>query len=153
MHRELLSAVSTAAFHLTRPMSSSDERPPRRPSGRRREITPDRRLRQGRRDWRDTIRNVTRNSSRPRAASARLGAFRRQVLGASDSHGGNDSDDSSPGSGDGDGGSSSDGRSEGVGEVPSPTMSSSNSDDSSEEDRRSIRKLKFHPGVDDPDRF
>ena len=41
----------------------------------------------------------------------------------------------------------------GVGEVPSPTMSSSNSEDSSEEDTRSIRKLKFHLGVDDPEKF
>ena len=32
-------------------------------------------------------------------------------------------------------------------------MSSSNSEDSSEEDRRSIRKLKFHSGVDDPEKF
>ena len=40
-----------------------------------------------------------------------------------------------------------------MGEVHSPTMSSSNSEDSSEEDRRSIRKLKFHPGVDDPKKF
>ena len=28
VHQELLSAVSTAALHLTRPMSSSDDRPP-----------------------------------------------------------------------------------------------------------------------------
>ena len=42
-----------------------------------------------------------------------------------------------------------------MGEVPSPIMSSSeNSDDSEyEEERRAMRRLQFHPGVDDPERF
>ena len=42
-----------------------------------------------------------------------------------------------------------------MGEVPSPTMSSSDDSDDSdyEEERRAMRKLKFHPGVDDPEKF
>ena len=152
MHRAPLSTVSTAALHLTRPMSSSDERPPRRPSHRRREITPDRLFQ--RRDWRDTIRHVSRQHPRPRATSLRIRALRREVLGTGEEHGENDGDDSGTGS-DGDGGSPSDGGSEGVGEAPSPSMSSSSDSDDSEheEERRAMRKLKFHPGVDDPEKF
>ena len=135
---------------------SSDDESVRRPRHRRRELTPERMQHSDQPDWRNTVRHLSRQPVRP-SGELRLGALRRLVLGNDERPAPGEADSEHSGTGSDCGPTEpdeppSDGGSEGVGEYSHSSMSDS-SNSSSEEDRRALRKMRFHPGVDDPAEF